>query len=160
MKKALFISFIVFFCSIKINAQNNISNISNIKPISKQEFLKIEHPKNGDIVLISEEDALYYYSGTQWYAMKGECYPKPISPKIDSIKLVGKNISIFFDDTNNSYQKYIISYTDNNSEKEIIASKSPAIIDKLEQKKSYYFSIKAKNKCGMAGPINIFTFEY
>jgi len=79
-----------------VTAQNTISNISNIQPISQLEFNAIQSPKDGDIVLVKETSAIMYYINNTWYAMTGECTPRPNTPKIDSISITETNILVHF----------------------------------------------------------------
>ncbi len=143
------------FSTYLISAQNNITNI---KPITQQEFLQLKNVNEGDIVLIIGEGTIYYYSGNKWFAMKGECYPKPVSPKIDSIIFKNKKINVYFDDTNKNFQKYILitdALTNN-----VDISESPALISPPTNNGTYDFTIIGKNECTTSGPISNFRFEF
>lgn len=157
MMKLLWIFFCVTIFCFQTKAQNNSTNITNIKPITKQEFLQLKNSVAGDIVMIKEEGTIYYYSGSQWFAMKGECYPNPVSPKIDSINLVGNKIQIYFNDQNKNFQKYVVSSVELNIE--ITVTNNPITLDKPKTAGQYNFTIKGKNECGTAGPISSVPIE-
>lgn len=153
--KYLFLILLSIFLSNLISAQNNISNI---KPITHQDFLQLKNVNEGDIVIIKGEGTIYYYSGNNWFAMKGECYPKPISPKIDSIIYKDKKINIYFKDSNKNFQKYtIISDALTNN---IDVLESPALISPPTNNGTYDFTIIGKNECTTSGPISNFRFEF
>ena len=154
MKQIIFLILFIFSTYL-ISAQNNITNI---KPITQQEFLQLKNVNEGDIILIKGEGTVYYYSGNNWFAMKGECYPKPSSPKIDSIIYKNKKINVYFDDKTKKFQKYtIISDALTNN---IDVLDSPALITPPTNNGTYDFTIIGKNECTTSGPISNFRFEF
>lgn len=148
MKFLLSILIICYLIPFQLSASDN--SISTITSISKNEFDKIKNPNIGQIVLIKEEAALYYFNGKYWMKLKGECFPEPISPNIDSIVVSDKNVLFYFNDEKKATQQYLIKNMD--SDNEYLVKESPAKIN-LNLKKGFYnFSILGKNECGISGP--------
>lgn len=152
MKKITAFICIVFCIGFFSYAQNNTSNISNLSTITENEFKLLKDSKEGDIVMIKESGTIYYFSGQQWYALKGECYPKPISSEIDSLSIVNEKLYIYFDDSNANFQEYIIKNMTTNNE--TIVQKSPAVLSTKELNGNNTFTILGFNKCGKNGPVS------
>ncbi|MCB9032596.1 MAG: hypothetical protein H6553_02045 [Chitinophagales bacterium] len=142
----------LLFCLIFsfVNAQNTSTNISNIQPISTAEFNSIQSPKNGDIVLIKETATLMYYVNNTWFAMQGECTPKPNTPKIDSVTTTETTIVIYFTPTVQK-QQYELQILDTDIKATV--SKSPAQLPIPKEKSVYVLQIQAITPCGKAGPM-------
>lgn len=130
-------------------AQNTISNISNIQPISQLEFNAIQSPKDGDIVLVKETSAIMYYINNTWYAMTGECTPRPNTPKIDSVTTTENSVLVYFTPIEDK-QQYFIQILD--TEIKTTVSKSPAKLPLPEKKSNYILQLQAISPCGKAGP--------
>ncbi|MCB0508417.1 MAG: hypothetical protein R2739_11195 [Chitinophagales bacterium] len=148
MKIIFSILIICFLLPIQIKALDN--SISTITSISKNEFDNIKNPIIGQIVLVKEDATLYYYNGKNWLRLKGECFPEPSSPKIDSIILSGNNTLFYFNDENKTTQQYLIKNLDSNNE--YLVKESPAKINLNLKKGVYNFTILGKNECGLSGP--------
>jgi len=142
------------FCLQNVNAQNILSNI---KTISQEEFNQIQDPQAGDIFMIKDVGKILYFSGKQWFAMQGECFPKPVSPRIDNIVQSENVIQISFDDAKRKFQQYIIK--ENNSNKEYIVKNSPAVIAINELNGKLSFTVLGKNECGISGPVSVESIE-
>jgi hypothetical protein len=150
MKFVCIIIFLFFGLLSGLKAQSNSVNISSIKPISRAEFNAVSAKANeGDIVLIKGEGMIYYYSGNQWYAMKGECYPKTSTPSIDSVVSKNEKVYIYFGAV--SEQKYNIAIQQTSINLE--SSVSPVIIDQISEKRQYIIELRAFSKCGGSSPV-------
>jgi hypothetical protein len=147
---------VILLCITQLsNAQTNISNIT---PITEAEFLTLQNSKEGDMVLIKNTGIIYYFSGGQWFAIQGECYPKPASPQIDSIKIKDNQVFIYFDDSKKNFQSYLIKNLAN--EQDVSVKSSPAILAAPLQKGKNTYTILGENKCGKAGPVSYQDVEY
>lgn len=146
----LFIGFVF----VSVVAQDYSIPVSKIKPITIEEFNQIKTPEEGSIILIKNEGTLMYFSNSQWYALKGECYPKTKTPKIDSVVKKENQLYIYFKSTENL--KYEISMQE--TDLSIEAKSSPAILDIASEQKKASIVIRALSKCDNGSP-EFFTWE-
>ncbi|MFN8237206.1 MAG: hypothetical protein U0T77_03465 [Chitinophagales bacterium] len=153
MRYPLTVIFILFW--LVTPAQENISSLSKIKTITREEFKNLKQTEEGTIVMIKDEGQLLYFSNNRWYAMKGECYPKPRTPNIDSVKIINKNIYVYFASAQGMNYNVSIMQSDISVE----ATASPVLLPIPSEKKQYTIQLRAFSDCEGGSPMML-QWEY
>lgn len=98
---------------------------------------------DGYTVFNTTTNCINYHLNQRWYALCGECIPKPQVPKIDSITSKGSKIFIFYQkDKWDSIEAYV-------GKKRYVSTQSPLIVQVQEQiQNPAYVKLRTTNQCG------------
>lgn len=124
-----------------------------LKNVTSVELAKL-NPTTGTMVYNITEDAIYYYGNDGWFALSGECVPKPVSPNIDSAFVDDNQLFVFFSPVN-SLLNYVVE--EGGTGLLGTVNSSPAVFDIIDFPRS--ITVRAKSKCGSSGPLQMFPVE-
>lgn len=150
MKRFSFTCMFLFAGALSVFAQLDQVTLPNVTS-SELSGLK---PTTGTMVYNTTEDAIYYYGNNGWFALSGECVPKPVSPMVDSAFVSNGQLFVYFSPVN-SLLNYLVE--DGGTKLLGTVNTSPAVFPVSDAPRSV--TVRASSKCGNSGPLQLFQVE-
>lgn len=150
MKSLSITSLFILLCTLSCFGQQSPSILSNMTSVELEELT----PKTGTMVYNTTVDAIYYYGNNGWFALSGECVPKPVSPNIDSAYVSQNRLFVYFSPVNS-----LVDYLVEEGGTKLLGTvkASPAIFSVSESPQ--FITVRASSKCGNSGPVQLFPVK-